>query len=115
MKRHHLVFAALASAAAVFAPLTHAQTVNPANPTNPPGRTAGEVVDDSVITTKVKAELLRVQATKSLKISVKTLDGVVNLTGSVESSEQMDSALRVVRGVKGVVDVKNNLQLRSKG
>lgn len=108
MKRHLLIAAALASAAA-FSPLTltqaHAQT-------NPPGRTAGEVVDDSVITTKVKAELLRAQATKSLKISVKTLDGVVNLTGSVESSEQMDSALRVVRGIKGVVDVKNNLQLR---
>lgn len=112
MKKQHLIVAALASAVAVFAPLTHAQT---ANPTNPPGRTAGEVVDDSVITTKVKAELLRVQATKSLKISVKTLDGVVNLTGSVESSEQMDSALRVVRGVKGVVDVKNNLQLRARG
>lgn len=110
MKRHLLIAAALASAAA-FSPLTltqaHAQTNS-----NPPGRTAGEVVDDSVITTKVKAELLRAQATKSLKISVKTLDGVVNLTGSVESSEQMDSALRVVRGIKGVVDVKNNLQLR---
>jgi len=109
MKRQHLICAALATAATVFAPLTHAQT----NP-NPPGRTAGEVVDDSVITTKVKAELLRAQATKSLKISVKTLDGVVNLSGSVESSEQMDSALRIVRGIRGVTDVKNNLQLRSR-
>ena len=107
MKRHSLIAAAVLATAAVFSPLTHAQT----NP-NPPGRTAGEVVDDSVITTKVKAELLRAQATKSLKISVKTLDGVVNLSGSVESTEQMDSALRIVRGIKGVVDVKNNLQLR---
>jgi hyperosmotically inducible protein len=111
MKRQHLILAALATAAAVFSPLTLTQAQAQANP-NPPGRTAGEVVDDSVITTKVKAELLRTQATKSLKISVKTLDGVVNLTGSVESSEQMDSALRIVRGIKGVVDVKNNLQLR---
>ncbi|GGX34443.1 hypothetical protein GCM10007242_46650 [Pigmentiphaga litoralis] len=110
MKRQHLIFAALASAAAVFSPLTHAQT--PAPMSNDHHRTLGDVVDDSLITTQVKGALLREQLTKSLQISVKTLNGVVNLTGAVESTEQIDSALRTVRGIKGVTDVKNNLQLR---
>lgn len=100
-----VAIAALVGASAMFAPLSASFAA--AN-----DRTAGEVVDDSIITTKVKAELLREQATKSLKISVKTTDGVVNLTGTVDSAEQMDSALRVTRAVKGVTDVKNNLQLR---
>ncbi len=107
MNKQRILIAALVGASALFSPLTYAQATSS-------NRTAGEVIDDSVITTKVKAELLREQATKSLKISVKTTDGVVNLTGTVSSTEQMDSALRVTRAVKGVTDVKNNLQLRSK-
>ena len=114
MKRHSLILAALVSTAAVFSPmtLTQAQAQTPAPMANDSRRTLGDVVDDSLITTQVKGALLREQLTKSLSISVKTLDGVVNLTGAAQSTEQIDSALRTVRGIKGVVDVKNNLQLR---
>ena len=69
----------------------------------------GEYVDDSVITTKVKALLAEDDFLKSFKISVKTHKGTVRLSGSVNSQNAVDKAVEITRSVKGVKSVKNKL------
>jgi len=69
----------------------------------------GEYVDDSVITTKVKALLAEDDFFKSFKISVETTKGIVQLSGSVDSQKAVDKAGEITRSVKGVKSVKNNL------
>jgi osmotically-inducible protein OsmY len=71
--------------------------------------TAGEYVDDSVITTRVKAALLNEPSLKSLQINVKTYRDVVQLSGFVDSAQSARLAGRVAEGVKGVVTVRNDL------
>jgi len=69
----------------------------------------GEYVDDSVITTKVKAELANDDFLKSFQISVETHKGIVQLSGFVDSQETIKKAGQIAGGVKGVKSVKNNL------
>ena len=69
----------------------------------------GEYVDDSVITTKVKALLANDDFFKSFQISVETYKGVVQLSGFVNSQQAVDKAGQIVRSVQGVKSVKNNL------
>ena len=70
---------------------------------------AGEYVDDSVITTKVKALLAEDDFLKSFKISVETYKGIVQLSGFVNTQQAVDKAGQITRSVKGVKSVKNNL------
>ena len=70
---------------------------------------AGEYVDDSVITTKVKSLLAADDFLKSFQISVETYQGAVQLSGFVNSQKAVDKADEIVRSVKGVKSVKNNL------
>jgi len=72
----------------------------------------GEYVDDSVITTKVKAAILGDAALKSAEINVETFKGVVQLSGFVSSQAAVDRAVVVTRGVKGVVSVKNDMRIK---
>src|SRR6185503_1866350 len=76
------------------------------------GTKSDQPVTDSYITTKVKAELAKDHDTKATKIHVKTKDGVVALTGVVNSSAEKTKAEEDARTVKGVVDVKNGLQIK---
>ena len=78
------------------------------------GTKSDQPVTDSYITTKVKAELAK-DHDKATKIHVKTKDGVVALTGIVASSAQKTKAEEDARTVKGVVDVKNGLQIKEAG
>jgi osmotically-inducible protein OsmY len=71
--------------------------------------TTGEYLDDSVITTRVKAALLDTPALKSFQISVTTYKDVVQLSGFVDSSESARLAGKVAEGVKGVARVRNDL------
>jgi osmotically-inducible protein OsmY len=73
---------------------------------------AGRVVDDSVITTKVKAALVKDPTTKAHQISVTTFEGKVQLSGFVDSAEARTRATQVAKNVNGVRDVENNLELR---
>lgn len=75
---------------------------------------AGEYVDDSTITAKVKSALLAKKGVSSAEISVETYLGVVQLSGFVDSAEQVRLAGRTARGVKGVKEVKNNLNVKPK-
>ena len=70
---------------------------------------AGEYVDDSVITTKVKSLLAEDDFLKSFQISVETFKGTVQLSGFVNSQEAVNKAREITRDVKGVKSVKNNL------
>jgi osmotically-inducible protein OsmY len=70
---------------------------------------AGELIDDSVITTKVKALLAKDAFLKSFQISVETYQGAVQLSGFVNSQKAVDKAGKITKGVKGVKSVKNDL------
>jgi osmotically-inducible protein OsmY len=71
--------------------------------------TAGQYVDDSVITTKVKTAIVNDMSLKGFQINVKTYQGVVQLSGFVDSADKAREAGKLARGVKGVADVKNDL------
>jgi hypothetical protein len=72
-------------------------------------QSTGEYVDDSVITTKVKAAIFNEPTLKTLQINVETRNGVVQLSGFVDSAQAVNKAREVARSVKGVVSVKNDL------
>ena len=78
----------------------------------PKQESTGEFVDDSVITTKVKALLAEDDFLKSFKISVETRKGTVQLSGFVASQQAVDKAGQIARGVKGVRSVRNDLILK---
>ncbi len=69
----------------------------------------GEYIDDSAITTKVKASILGDSRLKMLQINVKTFKGIVQLSGFVDSSAMATRAVEIARTVKGVKMVNNSL------
>ena len=69
----------------------------------------GEYVDDTAITTKVKAAIFSEDTLKSMQISVKTFKGVVQLSGFVNSAQNVIKAGEVARSVEHVKEVKNDL------
>jgi hyperosmotically inducible protein len=73
--------------------------------------TAGEVIDDSAITAKVKTALIDDPVTKAGDINVETYRGVVQLGGFVDDSRQKEQATKVARGVSGVKEVRNDLRV----
>lgn len=79
---------------------------------NLPAESAGEYVDDAVITTKVKAAILDQPPLKSSEIHVETFKGTVHLRGVVASQSTIDKAGEIARNVNGVRSVKNDLRLR---
>jgi osmotically-inducible protein OsmY len=76
---------------------------------------AGRVIDDSVITAKVKSALIADPTTKAHQIEVETFKGQVQLSGWVDTEAARARATEVARNVEGVRDVKNSLGLRSRG
>ncbi len=79
-----------------------------------PHATAGQDIDDSVITTSVKAKLTDDPTTKAYQINVGTEKGVVQLTGFVDSTAMKTRAAEVARSVDGVKSVSNDLEIRQK-
>jgi len=72
----------------------------------------GEYIDDTVITTKVKAAVFSEPSLKSAEINVETFKGVVQLSGFVSSRADINKAVEVARSVKGVESVKNDMRLK---
>jgi hyperosmotically inducible protein len=72
----------------------------------------GEYIDDSVITTKVKAAIFNDASLKSAEINVETYKGVVQLSGFVNSRSDIQRAVEVARGVKGVTSVKDDMRVK---
>jgi len=72
----------------------------------------GEFWDDSMITTKVKTALIGDKDVSGTSVSVETFKGRVQLSGFVKSDGERKKAETVARGVTGVKEVVNNIQVR---
>ena len=78
----------------------------------PTQQSAGQAVDDGVVTAKVKAALVADPVTKAHQINVDTFKGTVQLSGFVETDEARTRALQLARDVDGVKKVKDAMEVR---
>ncbi|GAC1611414.1 MAG: BON domain-containing protein [Aquirhabdus sp.] len=78
----------------------------------PKHESTGQYVDDTVITAAVKASILNEPTLKVAEINVETYKGIVQLSGFVRSEDNIATAVRLARGVKGVTSVKNDMRLK---
>lgn len=74
--------------------------------------TPGQYMDDTAITTSVKAKILAEGSLKVLQINVETMQGTVQLSGFVDSKKSAAKAIDLARKVEGVKSVQNNLVVR---
>ena len=93
-------FASLALALVLTAPLVTAC-----------GKTIGEAIDDTTITTRVKTAMLNDPSVGGLRIDVDTFKGIVTLSGRVKSQAEKAQAVALAQGVLGVAGVKDSLQV----
>ncbi|MDB5802398.1 MAG: uncharacterized protein JWL63_3337 [Rhodocyclales bacterium] len=109
----------LAAATLVVSPVSHAADAIDTTPREAGAKltraagTAGQFVDDVAITTSVKAKLIADAATKARDIKVITRNGVVELSGNVDSARERRKAEAIATSVEGVQSVKNELQLKT--
>jgi osmotically-inducible protein OsmY len=96
-------------ASAVFLALTLATIMGCAATGNK--ESTGEYVDDTAITTKVKAAIFDRPTLKMMDIHVETMKGVVHLWGVVTSRSAVDEAGKVAGSVSGVKSVKNDMRV----
>ena len=75
--------------------------------------TVGAYIDDSTITTQVKARMVENKQVDAAAISVETLNGTVMLSGFAKSATERASAESIARGVNGVKAVRNEIAIRS--
>lgn len=102
-----------APAADTTTPAAPSPTVaeNPMPPSEE-SKSAGAVIDDTVVTTKVKTALLADSDIKGLDVNVETAQGVVTLNGAVNNQTQIDRAAKIAGEVDGVKSVVNNLSIK---
>jgi osmotically-inducible protein OsmY len=105
--------AVLITSALLAAAVAGCSSTPSSGPTETTAAKAGRVVDDSVITAKVKAALIQDPVTKAHEISVETFHGTVQLSGFVDSAQSKARAGQLAQNIEGVKDVKNSLQLQS--
>ena len=74
--------------------------------------TVGAYVDDSAVTTKVKAKFADDPTVSAMAIKVDTMKGVVQLSGFAKSNEERMMAERLARNTNGVADVRNDIMVR---
>ncbi|HKS56998.1 MAG TPA: BON domain-containing protein [Steroidobacteraceae bacterium] len=99
------------TAAALLAALMASAVMTGCSST-PTQQSAGEAVDDGVVTAKVKAALVADPVTKAHQITVETFKGTVQLSGFVESDQARTRALQLARDVDGVKRVKDAMEVR---
>ena len=74
----------------------------------------GEYIDDSTVTAKVKAALVKDPVVSAFAVSVETYKGGVQLSGFVNTAAEKTQAEAVTRGVYGVKSVTNSLVVKSR-
>jgi osmotically-inducible protein OsmY len=79
---------------------------------SPTRESTGEVIDDSVITTKVKTALIADQRVHGRDVSVETFKGRVLLSGIVRTPEERRAAQDIARSVAGVKEVNNKITVQ---
>jgi len=93
----------------IFAVLT-ALTACGGTPTR---ESTGEYLDDTTITTKVKAAFVEDKTVSALNIKVETFKGKVQLSGFADNQQEIQRATELARRVRGVESVKNDIRLKS--
>lgn len=78
-----------------------------------PSHRSAHPVDDSLITTKVKAKIVEDKQTRADHVDVETVNGVVDLTGTARSKSSAARHVTLARQVKGVKSVKNNIKIEA--
>ena len=78
------------------------------------GRTAGEIIDDSVITTEINAIIVKDPELSYFKVNVNSTNGNVVLTGYVPSREAEARIIKLAKEVKGVKSVRSELAIQEK-
>lgn len=91
------------------APAAPAAAPTASTGTPPAGTTVGTVIDDSVVTARVKSALLADPEVKSFEIKVETRKGQVQLSGFVDTQARIDYAIALARKVEGVTGVENGM------
>jgi len=71
---------------------------------------AQERYDDIMITTQIHEAILDELSLRPFDINVRTTKGVVELSGTVNTRDDMDRAMTIARGVKGIRYIKNDLR-----
>jgi osmotically-inducible protein OsmY len=79
------------------------------------GKTVGETIDDTTITTRVKTAMLNDPAVGGLRIDVDTFKGAVTLSGRVKNDAEKQQAISLARSINGVTEVKDALQVIPEG
>jgi osmotically-inducible protein OsmY len=79
------------------------------------GKTVGETIDDTTITTRVKTAMLNDPAVGGLRIDVDTFKGAVTLSGRVKTQAEKQKAIELARRVSGVTEVKDAMQVIPEG
>ncbi len=79
---------------------------------NPTSKSAGEYVDDAMITTKVKTAFAADPTVKATEVNVETYKGDVQLSGFVAEPRDAQRAVEIARGVQGVTSVKNDIRVK---
>src|ERR671919_3275262 len=79
------------------------------------GKTVGETIDDTTITTRVKTAMLNDPGVGGLRIDVDTFKGAVTLSGRVKSEAEKQQAISLARSIDGVTEVKDALQVLPEG
>lgn len=74
--------------------------------------TTGAFVDDTAITTAVKAKMVEDKTVAASSISVETLNGTVQLSGFAKSAAEKMQAENIARGVRNVKSVRNDIAIR---
>lgn len=80
--------------------------------TPPAKESAGEYIDDTAITAKVKAAFLKDKEVKATEIKVETFKGTVQLSGFASSSTAIERAAQLAGDVPGVKSVRNDIRLK---
>lgn len=78
----------------------------------PTQESAGEYMDNSVVTARVKTAIFKESSLKSAEINVETFKGVVQLSGFVSSQSDINKAVELAGAVEGVRSVENDMQLK---
>jgi len=78
------------------------------------GRTAGEYMDDSSITTQVNGIIVKDPDAQYLKIDVSSTDGNVVLAGFIHDKKAEERIVAKIKEIKGVKSVKSNLKVEEK-
>lgn len=76
-------------------------------------QSVGSYVDDTTVTTRVKAKFAEDPIVSAMAISVETLKGVVQLSGFAKSAQEKADAERLARAVSGVQSVQNDIVVRA--